>query len=79
MPTTPFEADEKVTLDPAHTRCTCKRSVLLPAPPLVHCPKCHRTYTARTLHYPVECARCGFRLFNWRRRNGIPELEVPLP
>jgi DNA-directed RNA polymerase subunit RPC12/RpoP len=53
--------------------------VLLPDPPLVHCPKCHHTYTARTLHYPVECARCGFRLINWRRRNGIPEIEVPLP
>jgi predicted RNA-binding Zn-ribbon protein involved in translation (DUF1610 family) len=79
MPIADFAAAEMVTLDPAHTRCVCKHSVLLPDHPTTHCPKCHATYTCRTLHYPVECARCGFRLITWRRRNGIPELKVLFP
>jgi len=74
-----FAAMEETQLDPAHTRCTCKHSMLLPIHPVSHCLKCHKTWTARTLHYPVECPKCGYRLLLWRRRHGIPELEPPLP
>ena len=79
MPITDFSAEEDTRLDPSRTRCTCKKAMLLPAHPVCHCPKCHKTWTARTLHYPTECPRCGFRLINWRRRHGMPELDVPLP
>jgi Zn finger protein HypA/HybF involved in hydrogenase expression len=72
-------AVELVTLDPTRTRCTCRKSVLLPAIPTIHCPKCHDTYTSRTLGYPAVCAHCGFRLRAWRKRNNIPEIDVPLP
>ena len=70
------QAAADATLDPAHTRCSCKKSVLLPPHPRVHCPKCHASYTARTLHYPAFCAHCGFNLRFWRQRNAIPELEL---
>jgi DNA-directed RNA polymerase subunit RPC12/RpoP len=79
MANTTIEASDRAVLDPERTLCTCRKSVLMPAHPTVHCPKCHATYTARTLHYPVECSRCGFRLITWRRRNAIPEIQPPLP
>lgn len=79
MTNTTIEASERAVLDPAHTLCTCRKSVLLPDHPTIHCPKCHGTYTGRKLEYPVECARCGFSLITWRRRNAIPELAPPLP
>jgi len=43
MPVTDFSAEEDTRLDPSRTRCTCKKSVLLPAHPVQHCPKCHKT------------------------------------
>jgi DNA-directed RNA polymerase subunit RPC12/RpoP len=79
MPLTDFSLAEQAVLEPERTRCGCKRSAILPAHPKTHCPKCHKTWTARTLHYPVECPACGFRLISWRRRNAIPELFVPYP
>ena len=79
VPIADFAAAEYVALDPTRTRCTCRKSVLLPPHPGCHCPKCHHHWTARSLHYPVECPRCGFRLLAWRRRSGIPEIDAPLP
>lgn len=79
MPLIDYADATEVVLDPARTRCSCKRSVLLPAHPQTHCPKCHKNWRARSLHYPVECPACGFRLVSWRRRNGIPELNVLFP
>ena len=79
MTLTDFDAATVATLDPKQTRCSCKKSVLLPPHPRVHCPKCHSSYTGRALHYPAFCAHCGFNLRYWRERNAIPELEVALP
>lgn len=80
MANTDIDATEHVSLDPTRTRCTCKKSVLMPAHPYVHCPKCHRTYKSRSLHYPAFCpAPCGFNLRAWRARNGIEEIVPPLP
>jgi len=79
MALTDFNAEEEVKLNPSQTRCTCKRSVVLPAHPRVHCPRCHHSYRARGLGYPVYCPACGFNLKAWRQRNGIEELQPPLP
>lgn len=79
MALTDFDATEKVTLDPERTRCACRKSVLLPALPHVHCPSCHATYRARNLGRPAFCAHCGFNLRAWRARNGIEEVAVPMP
>jgi hypothetical protein len=77
MPLADFNAAEQATLNPTQTRCNCGKSAVLPRHPTIHCPKCHRSYQARTLHYPVHCAGCDFNLRIWRQRNGIPELDVP--
>lgn len=69
-----YDPSTEVTLDPTRARCSCRKSVVLPGMPVIHCPKCHDSYTARRLTYPVFCAKCGFNLKNWRLRNGIPEL-----
>ena len=66
-----------VPIDPSRHRCHCNKSVILPRHPKIHCPKCHATYTARTLDYPVHCARCNYNLYRWRQRNAIEELDVP--
>jgi len=75
-----IEEEEIVVRDPARTRCRCTKSVILPSHPTIHCPKCHRTYTARRLSYPTYCPRpCGFNMKKWRARNGIPEIVPALP
>jgi hypothetical protein len=83
MAITDYLAEQTLTLNPTQTRCHCGKSVVLPRHPTIHCPRCHRTYQARTLHYPVNCPACDFNLRVWRQRNGIQELDVfqgtPLP
>jgi hypothetical protein len=72
-------AQEFVAMDPAHTLCSCRKSVILPPHPTIHCVKCHRTYIARGLTYPYYCPRpCGFNFKKWRDRNGIPEIVPAL-
>ena len=74
MAITDYLAEQTLTLNPTQTRCHCGKSVVLPRHPTIHCPRCHRTYQARTLHYPVNCPACDFNLRVWRQRNGIQEL-----
>jgi hypothetical protein len=73
MPLQENEFSRLVHLNPTAVRCDCKKSPLVPLFPLIHCPKCHETYTARTDHYPRRCGPCGFNLSRWRRLNSIPE------
>jgi Zn finger protein HypA/HybF involved in hydrogenase expression len=76
MAITDYLAEQTVTLNPTQTRCHCGKSMVLPKHPTIHCPRCHRTYQARTLHYPVNCPACDYNLRVWRQRNGIEELDV---
>jgi ribosomal protein S27AE len=64
----------KPARDPRTDLCDCGKSVVLPAHPLIHCPRCHCTYIARGLNRPGICARCNYNLFAFRQRNGMPEL-----
>ena len=67
------EFAQKVHLSPRTVRCDCKRAPLIPQFPLIHCPACHETWTARTDHYPARCNTCGFSLRRWRRLNGVSD------
>ena len=78
MPLQENEFSRLVHLNPTNVRCDCKTSPLVPQFPLVHCPKCHATYTARKNSYPMRCGPCGFNLFRWRGLNGIPERILAL-
>ena len=73
MPLLENEFAAKVHLSPRSVRCACKLSPLVPSFPVIHCPFCHVTYTARTDHYPVRCGPCGFNLRRWRLLNGISD------
>ena len=42
----------KQTGDPRSQQCDCGTCVVLPKHPIVHCPKCHATYRARSLQRP---------------------------
>ena len=76
MSLTDVDTATDVVLDPTRLRCRCGKSVVLPPHPTIHCPKCHRTYQARSLDYPAHCAGCDYNLRVWRQRNSIPELDV---
>jgi len=67
----------KQTGDPRSQQCDCGTSVVLPKHPIVHCPKCHATYRARSLQRPAYCAHCNYHLRLWRQRNAIPDLNTP--
>jgi hypothetical protein len=63
--------------DPRTTQCDCGTSMILPKHPTTHCPKCHGSYTSRSLKRPAYCALCHYNLRAWRLRNNIPDLNVP--
>jgi hypothetical protein len=67
-----------VHVNPRAHYCVCKTAPLIPNFPLIHCPACHRTWTARTNHYPARCnnAACHFNLRRWRSLNGIPDTPI---
>jgi hypothetical protein len=60
--------------DPRTDLCDCGKSVVLPAHPVTHCPKCHSSYVARGLTRSKICPACNYNLFAFRQRNAIPEL-----
>ena len=78
MPLEENEFEKLVHLTPRNVRCSCKTSPLIPPVPLIHCPKCHVTYTARLNHYPARCGPCGFNLRRFRLLNGISDTPVLL-
>lgn len=65
-------------VDPSRCFCSCGKRAL-PAHPQQHCPRCHKQWLARGTDRSTHCPKCDFNLFTWRQRNGILELEVPLP
>ena len=78
-----FNEPNPVATDPAVTRCHGCNSMILPRHPTMHCPKCHRTWQARSLFYPANCPGCDYNLRVWRQQNGIEEIVpwqgTPLP
>lgn len=69
--------DYVVGRDPFKTPCTCGKSMYMLQEPYFHCPKCHDTYKHRGTQQPAICAHCGFRVDEWRKRNGLTQ-KLPI-
>jgi hypothetical protein len=69
----PPQPDKQAVKDAYSTRCNGCPSMLMLPQPWNHCPKCHHRWMSRGLDAPIRCTACRFNLFNWRRKNNIPD------
>ena len=69
----PPTPDKQAVKDAYNTRCNGCPSMLMLPQPWNHCPKCHHRWMSRGLDAPIRCTACRFNLFNWRRKNNIPD------